>query len=460
MIGVTHGLHASNATGFSDARHEAFVRLLSVEQHGTYVGSWREGEDTESRQKRQTLRYVAGITRMRRRLDQLLAHSYRGRYAEMEPALKIVLRIGLYDMLFLNTPAYAAINEAVSLAKRVVRPGVGRLANGVLRHIDREWDRMPDPDTGDEVEDLAVLHSHPTWMVRRWFARYGRRDTEALLEWNNARPAFCVRINTLRIEPAAFLSRLDALGVPWEPTEVLPYLIRVPWLQPLIEHGLLHSGLCAVQDESAALMVLLLDPQPGEHVVDVCSAPGGKALHAAQRMQNQGRLVAMDVCSRRLDLVEEGARIQHAGVVETCLADARRPDHAWERSADRVLVDAPCSGWGVLAKRADLRWRRTPKDLEALAWLQDEILDAASHLVRPGGTLVYGTCTIEPGENAERVEAFLERHPAFERVDARGMLPDRLVTSEGFYASFPPRDGMDGVFGARFRRNGQHPCGN
>lgn len=439
--------------GSSNAREAAFGRLSRIEGEGAYIGLDADDAEIGGRGRRQTLEYVAGITRWRRRLDFLLARYYEGEYDRMELGLKIALRIGLYDVLYLRKPPYAAVHEAVSLAKKKIRRGAGGLVNGVLRSILRDLDRLPQPDSGDDADDLAVEHSHPTWIVRRWMKRYGREDAEALLRWNNTRPVYGVRINTLKIGRSEFVRRLDAAGISWEPIDDLPYFIRMEHLQPLLEQGLLQDGLCAVQDASAGLIVTLLDPQPGDQVVDLCAAPGGKALHSAQQMENRGRIAAVDIHEGRLRLVARGSRTQGVEIVETIAADARTFDGRWS-SSDRVLVDAPCSGLGVLSKRADLRWRRTQADLAELTRLQDELLDAAARLVRPGGVLVYGTCTIEPEENEHRVSAFLERRPEFTLVDPRWQVPERLVTLDGYFKTFPPRDLMDGAFGARLRRAG------
>ena len=437
--------------GGATARGEALRRLLRIEE-GAYIGlEAGDGDLIDARESRQALDYVAGVTRWRRRLDFILSQFYRGDLSGMEPALRQILRIGLYDILFLETVEYAAVNEAVALAKSRVRRGAGGLVNGVLRSVLRAKNELPEPNTGDPAEDLAISHSHPTWMVRRWLDRYGREDTIALLNWNNDRPQFGVRINTLKIAIDEFKEKLRGAGAEWEESRFLPYFIRVRNVQPLLKEKLLREGFCAIQDESAGMIVRLLDPQPGDHIVDACAAPGGKAIHMAQLMRNEGSITAVDVHEGRLSLVRRASTEHGAGIVSTRAADFRAFNGEWTGKADRVLVDAPCSGLGVLSKRADLRWRREETDLMELTELQDAILDSAAGVVKPGGILVYGTCTIEPEENEMRVEAFLSRHPEFQIEGASDFVPAEL-THRGYYATFPPKDRIDGAYAARLRR--------
>ncbi len=439
------------------ARELALSRLLRIEHEGAYAGLVDGDTDGESdaREERQASEYVGGITRQRRWLDYLLAQFYRGDLDAMEPVLRQILRIGLYDILFLHTPPHAAVHEAVELAKKHVRPKAGGLVNGVLRAVLRQRDRLPEPDTGRTARDLAVRHSHPTWITRRWLDRYGEAETAALLEYDNARPRYALRVNTLRTTPAQFHRDLDALGVEWSPSDYLDDFVTVAQLQPILRDGWLADGRCAVQDEAAALVVRLLDPQPGETVVDPAAAPGGKALYAALRMHDRGRVLAFDVHPSRANLVRTAAAAHGLTSVEVETADLRelaaRPDRP---QGDRVLLDAPCSGLGVLAKRADLRWRRTPEEIGQLTDLQDELLDAVALLVRPGGLLVYSTCTIEPEENAERVAAFLARRPDFVAERADGFVPETFVTPDGYFAALPHRHGTDGAFAARLRKEG------
>lgn len=438
------------------ARSLALDRLLRLEADRAYVARLADTDAddlSDPRAERQALDYVAGVTRHKRYLDFLIAHFYRGDAATLEAALRQALRIGLYDLLFLDTPPHAAVHEAVELAKQRIRPGAGGLTNGLLRAATRG--PLPEPNSGDPADDLAVRHSQPTWIVRRWLARYGPDETRALLDAANARPRYALRVNTLRESVADVRAALDELEVAHEPSRYLDDFVIVDRLQPVLRAGWLDDGRCAVQDEAAGLVVRLLDPQPGETVADVAAAPGGKAIYAAMRMQDEGTVLAFDIHATRTDLVQHAAAAHGLTSVQTEVADLRLLAARERRpQADAVLLDAPCSGFGVLAKRADLRWQRSPEEITELVALQDDLLDAAARLVRPGGRLVYATCSIEPDENAERVTAFLGRNPEFSVESAEGFVPGEMVTDEGFYAALPHRHGTDGAFAARLRRRG------
>lgn len=438
------------------ARREAVHLLERIESDQAYVNRLVAAaltDELDPEAGRRATEYVAGVTRWRRWLDFLLAQVYRGRYDNIAPRLRQILRLGLYELLFTDTPPYAALHEAVELARKLVRPQASAVVNAMLRTLLRQRDFLPQPQTGDRAEDLAIRYSHPTWMVRRWLARYGWADTVALLQYNNERPWFGVRVRTDRIARHVVLHRLVDRGVEAKPSALLDDFIRVRRLGPLLKDRLMDHGLLAVQDESAALAVRLLDPHPEETIVDGCAAPGSKTTYIATRMRDHGRVLAFDVHSRRAELIRKAAFQQGLTSIQVEVLDLRQAlDRYPGLQADRVLLDVPCSGLGVLAKRADLRWHRHPEDLDQLVRLQDELLETAARLVRPGGVLVYSTCTIEPEENSERVQAFLARHPAFVVERAAAWVPAQIVTDEGFLATWPPRDQMDGAFAVRLRR--------
>ncbi|CAI5985067.1 unnamed protein product [Closterium sp. NIES-65] len=420
----------------------AVVRLLRVEQGGAYAdilsgaaaGEGAGGWELEMQYVRRTLGFgllplegrgrrhvtelVAGVTRWRRYLDFLLSEFFSGSLNElerMEPLLKQILRLGMFELAKMDTPPHAAVNEAVKLARAALRPGAASLANAILRAAVRAQEQgpLPAPSLHDAMTDrdkaraLATLHSHPVWMVRRWADRLGWREAERLMESNNARPVFSLRANTAKGVSRSDLHSL-LLALPEVEVEDSPYLddfIRVKaGMQHVLTAGLIEDGSCNVQDESAGLVVKVLAPQPGETVVDCCAAPGGKAMYAAGLMQGSGRLVAVDVNEGRVRMVAQAA--QRQGLQSMASSPLRE-------TADRVLLDAPCSGLGVLAKRADLRWRRTVEGEAQLTALQDDLLDAAASLVRPGGLLVYSTCSIEPSENEDRITTFLQTHHEF-----------------------------------------------
>jgi 16S rRNA (cytosine967-C5)-methyltransferase len=280
-------------------------------------------------------------------------------------------------------------------------------------------------------------------MVRRWLDRFGETATIDLLRWNNRAPESSLRIVGDRDR---VMEDITTRHVAVVPSAWLDDYVRVNRMQPILRSGLLETGDIAVQDESTGLVVRLLDPQPGETIVDACAAPGGKTRYIAERLGGDGIVHAVDVSSARLQLIPDMPTVRrHAADLVAWSAAAE--------SADRVLLDVPCTGLGVMARRADLRWRRSPDDFRELTELQDRLLDAAAAVVRPGGVLVYATCTIEPEENGDRVNAFLERNgPDFELERANEWIDPRLVTPEGHYLALPFRHDMDGAFAARMRR--------
>ncbi|CAM8900953.1 unnamed protein product [Rhodiola kirilowii] len=375
--------------------------------------------------------------------------------------LRLILRIGFYEIVKLDMPPYAVVDENVRLAKVALRPGAGNMVNGILRKLLllKEQNTLPLPkvegDDRSQARALATLHSHPVWMVRRWTKTLGQQEAVKLMMWNNSNPSFSLRANSGKgFTRADLIVQLEELKVQHEPSLYMNEFVRIKTgMQSVIQAGFLSKGLCSVQDESAGLIVSIVDPQPGETIIDCCAAPGGKTLFMASRLE--GMIFAVDINEGRLRILKETAELQKVdSVITTIHADLRElPDQEKHKlKADKVLLDAPCSGLGVLAKRADLRWNRKSEDMEQLKKLQDELLHTASMLVKPGGVLVYSTCSIDPGENEERVAAFLTNHPEFSTDPADKYAPDEFITEDGFYASSPVKHALDGAFAARLVR--------
>lgn len=466
----------------SNFRAFSVVRLLRIEQGGAYADVLSgEGEHTwekeldyvartlgfrtlplDPRGQRQVTEIVAGITRWKRYLDFLIKAYYDANaYERMEPLLCQILRLGVYELVKMGTAPHAAINETVKLGKLALRDGAGNLVNGVLRSISRDQDRgtllapKVEGDNRSHARALAVLHSHPVWMVRRWMSRYGEEETIKLMEWNNKPPTYGLRANLGRgFSGEKLLENLKELDVVCEPSSYLEDFVRISaGMQAVIQGGLISKGLCAVQDESGGLVVKILNPQPGETIVDCCAAPGGKALFMAACLQNHGKLLAIDIHRGKLHLLQEAAK--HLGVESVVTTQLSNLCNFVDKSsllADKVLLDVPCSGLGVLSKRADLRWRKTAEDIDGLLNLQSDLLSAAARLVKPGGVLVYSTCSIETQENEGRISHFLEHHADFMLKSVEGYVPSQFVTKEGFFASFPHRHYVDGAFAARLER--------
>ncbi|XLS99921.1 hypothetical protein HN51_049273 [Arachis hypogaea] len=429
---------------------------------------------------------VGGTIRWRRYLDHLISSLCHDKdISSMEPLLLQILRIGFYEIVKLDMPPYAVVDENVRLAKVALRPGAGNMVNGILRKLValKEDEVLPLPrvegDDRAQARALATLYSHPVWMVRRWTKYLGQEETIKLMKWNNSEPSFSLRANQARgFSRDDLVMQLNALKVPYSVSPHLDEFVRVKTgLQTVIHAGLLRKGLCSVQDESAGLVfifscsrlylvrdethrlmisglvVSIVDPQPGETVIDCCAAPGGKTLYMASRLCGQGLVFAVDVNRGRLRILKETAKLHQVdGVVTTVHADLCVLTDGEALKSNKVLLDAPCSGLGVLSKRADLRWNRKLEDMEELKKLQDELLDAAAKLVKPGGVLVYSTCSIDPEENEERVAAFLLRHAEFRIDPVDRFVPPDFVTDSGFYFSNPVKHSLDGSFAARLVR--------
>lgn len=347
------------------------------------------------------------------------------------PVLANILVLGLYQLFFLKTPAHAVVNESVTLAKAHVGGAEAKFVNAILRRAERERDLLLSRLLATRETEPWVYFSHPEWLWKRWTARLGREQAAALCEWNNQPPSLFIRINTLKAstKPADIEAEATDHPLCW----------RVTRTAGLFQTKSFATGEFYVQDPSTLAAVDALDLKPGESVLDMCAAPGGKTTYIAQKMQNRGRIIAADSTNSRLALVGENCRRLGVEIVATLACDGMRLDRCLRgEQFDRVLVDAPCSNTGALRRRADLRWRIEENEIARLAALQGNLLASAAKFTKFGGILVYSTCSLESEENERVVERFLANHPTFMLETTRSL--------------FPPRDGVDGAFIARLRR--------
>lgn len=403
-------------------------------------------DQVEGQDRQQVNEYVQGILRRKSYLDFLISHYSNLPFEEITPLFRNILRLGIYDLLFMDgTPDYAAINEAVEIAKEKISGKTGDFTNAVLRKLQREIEQLPRPNAENRVKLVATTFSHPEWMVERWTKRYGEREAFQLMQANNAHPNYYLRVNNLRTQTDNFRLRMEKSGIPFEEDKRIPGYFRVESLKEVRSKGWFQKGICQVQDIAAGFAPYILSPKPGETVYDICAAPGTKTIVMADMMKNEGTILAVDDSGDRITMIAENAENYNAEIVKVQRADAREQRF---KLADAVLLDAPCTGTGVLSKRADLRWRRKAEDLESATKLQAELLDAAANMVAKNGRLVYSTCSLEPEENWEQIEKFLEMYDNFELVNLSDKLPADVLEHDGkAYQTYPHKHLSDGHFG-------------
>ena len=370
----------------------------------------------------------------------------------IDPALRDILRLGVFQLVYLGgVPDHAAVSQTVELAK--LEAGRGhRFANALMRHAAREGRELVGELTDGSPAEAAILHSHPEWLARLWWDALGSSEALALLEHDNHAPENAVRANELLVTPAKLRELLAAQGVRTRQPDGIPEAVVLE--SPFDLHGsdLFERGALMPQSRGSMLVGHSLAPRPGERVLDLCAAPGAKTTHLAALMRGRGELVAVERHSGRSDALRRNCARMGAGWVDVRTAEAGSVDLGGQLF-DRVLLDPPCSDLGTLQSRPDVRWRKTPAMIEELTVAQRRLLDAAAARVRPGGTLVYSTCTISPRENERLVEQFAAARPDFEPDDLGSELPQyRHPSARRFLQVLPHRHGTDGFFIARLRR--------
>ena len=393
---------------------------------------------------------VLGAVRWQKRLDWIIATCCVRPIAQLSPWARHILRLGTYQLFWLDrVPQSAAVHTSVELAKHLAHQGIASLVNAVLRNLLRQRARVRYPDQRQTpTHYLAVYHSHPEWLVERWVGRWGREITEHLLVANNQPAALNIYLNPLRAS-REITSELDLA-----PVGSRPGFYRAANGADLFASRAYQQGQFQVQDPNAGLAVALLDPQPGERLLDLCSAPGGKAMQAAIAMADCGLVVAADISLARLDRVRENARRLRLRAICPVARDGTTPGCG---AFDRVLADVPCSATGVLGRRPDARWRRQPAEFAALTARQQVLIQRAYEHLRPGGVLVYSTCSLEEEENEAIVARFLKQTPTarLERADAH--FPAQPWAGR-YVRTIPGQHAGDGSFAARIRK-GTAPTG-
>lgn len=400
---------------------------------------------------------IYGVLRWRERLDWVIRHFSKVPFKKIELEILNILRLGLYQISFLTrTPASAAVNESVELAKKIRERGGGGFVNAILRSTLREKEEIPYPDLGkDPALHVSVVQSHPLWLVRRWIKELGPEETLKVCMANNQISALTLRTNTLRIHREDLIEKLREKRLNPSPCSFSEEGILLKDPPPTSELPFLKEGLYIIQNEASQLVTFLLGPKAGERILDACAAPGGKTSHMAQKMRNEGEIYALDLNREKLNQLEESCRRLGIEMVKAMRGDAALTlPIPRGLEFDRVLADVPCSGFGTLRRNPDLKWRRGEEDIKRLSELQFSILSNLSGYLKAGGILVYSTCTVFHEENEDVVEKFLNEHSGFRLDRIVEILSEKYYPfiKNGYFKTFPPRDEMDGFFVARLRK--------
>ena len=400
---------------------------------------------------------VYGTLRWRGRIDLHLKQLTRRSFEETDPFIKNLLRVTLYQISFLDrVPEYAALNEAVTLAKMHAGNRVSGFVNGIVRNFIRtkRTETAPNPDSCG-VAALADYWSHPEWLINEWVEYLGKANITALLEANNHQAPLVLRANICRINRQALLREFETHGIEALPTTWSPHGIVVRSQVPIERLSGYQEGLFQVQGEASQLVGYLLDPQPGEKILDVCAAPGGKTTHIAELMDDNGQVTAMDRSPKGVAKIRENAMRLELKSIRAIQADVTRQVAVRQQATyDRVLVDAPCSGLGTLRSHPEIKWNRDIRDVLRLSELQRKILRQAASCLKAEGVLVYSTCTLTAHENEKIVNEFLACHRGFVLENAASYLPDQAkqLVREKYFMTLPHKHDTDGFFAARLRR--------
>ena len=429
------------------ARDTALHALIACRRNGAWLDAAIRQQLAHDRLDRRdaalATRLSAAVMQNRLLLDEWISRYLKGKLTALQPVVLDILRLAVCQLRFFDKlPASAVVNEAVEQAKRLANSRAAGLVNGVLRAMLRDSSQLRLP------EDLSLRYSHPRDLVELLRENVGTQKLEALLASHNEAPAACIQTNLLRTDTPALIAALAD-----EVLNVSPH----PWLPDCLlltgggieQTEAFRNGLFYVQDAAARLSVLALDPQPGERVLDCCAAPGGKSFASAIAMADTGALTACDIHAHKLRLIEAGRKRLGVTILSAQQKDASVPDPAWAEQFDRIIADVPCSGLGVIRKKPDIRYKDLAP-IERLPEMQRRILEAQAVHLRPGGTMLYSTCTILRRENEAVVEAFLADHPEFSAVPLD--LPGVGCTEHGMKTLLPCDEGTDGFFLAKMMK--------
>jgi 16S rRNA (cytosine967-C5)-methyltransferase len=433
-------------------RQEAYSTILKVLKNGDFSDNLLQQRAKKLKNKGEDLSLfyttVKGVIKMRQKLDFILSHyTDKEKFQNTDLKIKIMLYLGLYQILYLDSiPEHAAVNETVELAKATLSEQVSDFVNAVLRAYLRE-DKTVYPK--DPALRIAYEHSYPPDLIKTWISMFGEEDTEYLAMYFNENPALHIRVNSTATTGEKLQNYFNRRDIQITPCPASKMMYITHQASAVLDEVAFSEGYFSVQDSSAALVVELLDPKPDQSVLDLFAAPGGKCTYISELMQNTGEVIAVDKIPKKMKRLKQAAdRLQLSNIIQITTDALKYGPVA--PAYDRVLVDAPCSGWGVFSRKADLRWQ-AHNDIPDLIKLQEKALDHAANFVKPEGFLVYSTCTMNPQENEQQVQRFLEKNPKFELAPAQRFIP-KDYTDNGFLKTIPFKHHMDGAFAAKMQK--------
>lgn len=442
------------------ARETALKILYDINQNNAYsnlsINKYLESGNLTEIDRAFVTDLVYGTVKWLLQIDYVIGSFSSLKLKKLSPWILNILRLGAYQLLHTDKiPVSAACNTSVDLAKRYGHQASSRFVNAVLRNISKNRDSLPLPDKTDIAEYLSIVYSYPKWLVEKWISLFGAEFTEELMISNKEVPEFTVRVNTLKTSRSELLELLHKDGIAACEGKYLEEAVILENPSSIARLEAFKKGYLQVQDESSMLAGRILDPQKGELIIDICSAPGGKATHMAQLMKNTGTVIARDVHPHKLKLIEDSAARLGIDIIETELFDACELDEGLMGRADRVLVDVPCSGFGIIRKKPDIKYSKSQSEINNIIALQRKILNNASKYLKVGGCMVYSTCTILPEENIENVMSFLNENGQFELDGFEQLMPEGIrikSASEGYIQLFPNINQTDGFFVSKIIR--------
>ncbi|MCK8817818.1 16S rRNA (cytosine(967)-C(5))-methyltransferase RsmB [Natroniella sulfidigena] len=444
----------------NNARQLALQAIYRINEEEGYsnlvVNNLLNQSQLDKRDRSLATQLIYGTIRMRNSLDWIINQVANRKVKEMTPWVRNALRLGVYQIKFLDRiPAPAACNETVEVAKGHCNRGAVKFINGVLRNIIRKLDEIDYPDLQQQpVQHIRYKYSQPQWLVERWVKRFGKEKTIKICKSLNQVPPTVVRTNTLQVTREELLADLAAEGACAEEIDLLPEAVELTDYSAMERLTTFQEGKFQVQGFSSMLVSHVLAPTEDNLVVDLCGAPGGKATHLAQLMNNQGKVYAIDIHQHKLELIEENCERLGINNIETIRQDGR--EVSFKEEVDQVLIDAPCSGLGIMAKKPEIRWQKKPQDLKELQQLQLELLANAAKFLKVGGELVYSTCTFTEQENQEVIAKFLEEFTSFSVFDLTEQMVELGLEdylSDGYLQLLPDQELLEGFFIAKLVKN-------